>query len=198
VDPYAPAELAAPPNGQRHRVVALALLGLVGAVAALVPVVTAATVLVGMALLRVADAAALAQIDRRFRRGRRPWDLARVLGCLPWHATRGALATLWHLPVPLLVGGLVGASAGLVAEVARPGRGWTVAAVGALVGGVLTSWVGGRGAPLRRASSWVLDRVVPSRAAAALVFTVLVAAAGLAVAGAAETSASWWPAESPL
>lgn len=177
----------------RHRLVLLPLLALVTAVAVLLPVVAAAVTLTVLLALRTADSAALAVVERRWRRGYRRGDAARVLVGLPWHVVRAALATVTNLVRPVLAGAVAAAGAWLVALAAGWSPERTALAAGAAVV-VWRSWAGWRGEPLRRPATWALDRALRTPLALTLTVGALTAlAAFLVLVALGAQDVSWWP-----
>ncbi|RJK93815.1 serine/threonine-protein kinase [Vallicoccus soli] len=199
------APVPAPPRHVRarqpqHQPLLALLLGLVVVlVATAAPWLGAALLVVLLVLLRVADSAALAHVRRRERRPdrRQGWRTALAL---PWHLLAGTWAALFHLPVPLAAGGVLGGAAALAAPAAGAGSAGRALQLGAAVAAAAVlalSWRGQRGQAVRRASSWSLDRVAGTPTSRALVVGAGVLLVAVLLLAAVPAGPAWWPGSAP-
>ena len=185
-------------RSRRTGTLAAMLVGFVG-LASTVPVLAWGLFALWGVAARTVDASLTTLVLRRHEAGRRRSDVPVLVAASPWHLTRGVLATLLSLLLPvglavlvtLVVAGVVTTTETMVGVgVEHP----LPIAAGSLVGGLL-AWWGLSATSLRRGSRTLVRGVAPAGLpTVALVTLMLVGGAALAVWGVLDAPAvSWWP-----
>ncbi len=179
-----------------------ALLTALVAAAAVVPVVAFAAALAWSLLSRVTDASLTSLVLRRITHGSRRSDVPRAVLLGPWHLVTGALATVFGLLVPLLVGVATAYSVSLLMATVSGGRpviGTAPALASGAAAAILMGWWGPGGTSLRRGSRSALRAVTPSPLAAELATGLLVTVAVGAGLWAFVRGGTplWWPFTPP-
>jgi hypothetical protein len=165
-----------PPAPPPARALVFGLWALLGALALHTVWGAAAAAAVGLVAARTVWMAIQSLNLRRFRRGQRPSDPARVAFGLPWHLLRGLVGALPALALGAAVG--LGGYCGLVYLGGLRQSSAEVAAA-AVACGLAVAWWGPSGAETRhgaRAALRGLLRTAPRRSAAALALLVSAAA----------------------
>lgn len=184
---YGPPARPHVPAGQRLRrgLTLLAVGGVVAGAITFAPYVALAVLFVGVWLLRSASLAASSAGSRRDRRGARWYDGIQVLLAAPWHAVAGLsgalLLFLWSAGIACAVA--------LLCFAASLSLTTSLAVIGAMF--ALSTWWGPGServrSPVHRAVDPLARRVVPW-----LLVTLLVAAVGSGLGGAASAQGTSW------
>lgn len=185
-------------RSRRTGTLAALLVGFVGLASAVPLLAWALFALWGVAA-RTVDASLTTLVLRRHEAGRRRSDVPVLVAASPWHLTRGVLATMFSLLLPvglavlvaLVVSGVVTTTETMIGVgVEHP----LPIAAGSLVGALL-AWWGLSATPLRRGSRTLVRGAAPAGLpTAGLVTLLLVGGTALSVWGVLDAPAvSWWP-----
>ena len=179
----------------------LALLALVVAGTAAAPATTAILALVWVVVARTADRSVTSLVMRRHDRGARRSDVAVAVASSPWHLMVGAVAAIFSVVIPLLVGISGAFSAGLAAAAAQGGTADPGAPVALAVGGLLAglmAWWGPGGASLRRGTRSIVRGISPGPLSGQVVAALALVAAALLVGWVSvHASPTWAPLSGP-